>query len=76
MKETYWLIVKDGDQKKVAIVGPVVDDSFFADKVCKLRKEGKQIWIDSVSTQKESKENLIKYHSSGMRFVELREILS
>ncbi len=75
MRETYWFVVVDDTRKIYSVSGPLVDDSVYSDRICDLQKQY-SIHCYTVSTNDDTKENLIKYHSNGMRLVELRDIIS
>jgi hypothetical protein len=66
----WWLIEKDADKKIFTVIGPISDDTKFIEKTCSLRKQGRNILIETVDIEKNSKSEVIEYFRKWYEYVE------
>ena len=58
-ESSWWLIEIDGDRKIFTVIGPIYDDTKYNEKSCLAQRQGKNITISTVDSEKNTKTELI-----------------
>jgi hypothetical protein len=67
-ESNWWLIEKDFYEKIFTVIGPISDDTKFNEKTCLLRKQGRNISIETVDIEKSSKFELIEEFRQMLKY--------
>ncbi len=62
--ESWWLIIKNNDERKFCVIGPVEDDREYIKKALEYHKQGKPVSLETIPISDYSKEKVIEIFQS------------